>query len=1051
MSDDCRNDCVPPLSFPLRIQNRAGLDRINFRIGNYADIREALLRNLDKDPTLSAWTYRGADDPGIALLEGAAILGDILTFYQELYANEAYLRTAQWRESISDLVRLLGYRLSPGLGGQATFAFEVKGTTSVTVPENFPLKAEVTGLAKPADFETSEAVTAYPWLSRFNLFRPLLWPQVTPTTTEFYIETPDPLISPVALKQGDRLFIGDAVAGSPGRLANGEIVIVDSTRVLHKTTLIKIKGALTRLPDATSVVAYKIGRTYRHFGFNGPQVKIIPPARVTSASLSSGDPLPMMLTVPAMDVELSERTIPVHPAPVRVPPHTVPGLEITIPIVGNQHLIPSVKATSPARTNIFFIHPDPSLPGYSPSTSPILPGLPGSSTSPVTVTVPSQPVPVAESEVLVPATSVVVPASSTRRTPPPLSFTPPRPPPLQTSTTTDVPLPTEVSINFFRSLNGPANPSVSTLTIIEPNLDMKEFPLEMEVQDLPAGVPLIAQFTAYINASRTQKEERTVVRTVASVKPLSMTWGLLTSNTSLVTLNDSLETPPPTTYLYTDIREFQLHETLSPELTLKAAPQEDMSTAEGYDLLFYGTDGEAQSLKGRRLFFAPPGKEAFIASVTAVETEPSPALEPRARVRQITIDKSVNYVDFPNEKPLVIVYGNLADATQGKTQAEAAIGTGDSRQTFQTFKVPKAPLTYLISQGNTPPETPELQVFVNQRLWKLVPTFFDHLYDEEIYIVREDAAGDTWVQFGDGKTGARLPSGVKNVTAKYRTGTGVFGPLKPDKKVQGGARLSGLDKIQMPGVSAGGSAPEDGDNAREAAPPKFQSLGRLVSLADFESEALAISGVTRATSSWQIENNVPAVYITVLMESGREAEISAVEEVIAGYNLCRGPHRFPVIVREGRLLYVSVNVTYAIDPTFREDVVTAAIQQALGATNLPPAIDTQTTNAGTDRRALFTLRRRRFGEVEYAKRIAATVQNVAGVVWAEVNSFEALGEAFEPQFDPDGQPIDPATIALPATPTFNDKVSCDSLHILALHSSHLTIIATADASKGVCS
>ena len=49
---------------------------INFRIGNYADIREALLRNLDKDPTLSAWTYRGADDPGIALLEGAAILGD---------------------------------------------------------------------------------------------------------------------------------------------------------------------------------------------------------------------------------------------------------------------------------------------------------------------------------------------------------------------------------------------------------------------------------------------------------------------------------------------------------------------------------------------------------------------------------------------------------------------------------------------------------------------------------------------------------------------------------------------------------------------------------------------------------------------------------------------------------------------------------------------------------------------------------------------------------------------------------------------------------------
>lgn len=1045
MSDDCRNDCVPPLSFPLSIQNRAGLDHISFRIGNYADIREALLRNLDKDPRLSAWTYRGTDDPGIALLEGAAILGDILTFYQELYANEAYLRTAQWRESISDLVRLLGYRLSPGLGGQATFAFEVKGTKSITVPENFPLKAEVTGLPKPADFETSEAITAYPWLSRFNLFRPLLWPSVTPTTTEFYIETPDQLTDPVGLKKGDRLLVGDAVASAPGRLDNSEIVIVDSTRVLHKTTLVKIKGALKRTTNASSLVAYKIGRTFHHFGYNGPQKKIIPPETVMSESLTSGDPVPMLLPVPEMDVELSERTIPVQPDPVQVPDHTVPGRLIEIPVSGSNDPAPSLRVGLPANPDVFFVK---GVPGFwVPSRS----SLPVLSEPPIMVTVPPTPVPVDASEVPVPPTSVVVEASTVRRTPPPLQFTPPRPPPLSTTTTTDIPPPTEASISFIRWLNRLANTFESSWSIIEPNLNQREFPLEAEVQDLPVGVPLVAQFTAYINSSRTQKEERTVVRSIADVKPIFMTWGLLSSNTSLITLEGSLETPPLTTFLYTDIREFQFHETLSPQLTLKAAPEEDFATPEGYDLLFYGTDAEAQNLKGRRLFFAPPGKEAFIASVTAVETETSPSLEPRARVRLITIDKSVDYVDFPNEKPIVVVYGNLADATQGKTEAETAIGTGDSRQTFQTFKIPKAPLTYLISNGNTPPETPELQIYVNQSLWKLVPTFFDHGYDEEIYIVREDAAGDTWVQFGDGKTGARLPSGVKNVTAKYRTGTGAYGPLKPEKKVQGGARVDGLDKIQMPGVSAGGSAPEDGDNAREAAPAKFQSLDRLVSLSDFESEALAISGVTRATSSWQIHDNVPAVVITILMETGREQEISAVEEVIAGYNLCRGPHRFPVIVREGRLLYVSVGVTYALDPGYREDVVTAAIQQSLSATNLPAAIDSQAANSGTDRRGLFSLRRRRFGEHEYAKTILGTIQNVPGVVWVEVNSFALLGEAFDPQFDPDGLPIDPATIALPATLTFNEKIACDSLHILALHSRHLVITATADVNQGVCS
>ena len=57
---------------------------------------------------LASWTYRGADDPGIALIESASILGDILTIYQELYANELYLLTATLPRSVAELVRWLG-------------------------------------------------------------------------------------------------------------------------------------------------------------------------------------------------------------------------------------------------------------------------------------------------------------------------------------------------------------------------------------------------------------------------------------------------------------------------------------------------------------------------------------------------------------------------------------------------------------------------------------------------------------------------------------------------------------------------------------------------------------------------------------------------------------------------------------------------------------------------------------------------------------------------------------------------------------------------------
>ncbi len=158
--------------------------------------------------------------------------------------------------------------------------------------------------------------------------------------------------------------------------------------------------------------------------------------------------------------------------------------------------------------------------------------------------------------------------------------------------------------------------------------------------------------------------------------------------------------------------------------------------------------------------------------------------------------------------------------------------------------------------------------------------------------------------------------------------------------------------------------------------------------------------------------------------------------MLADYNRCRGPHRFPVILDEGRLLHVAVDLVYGLDPSFREDVVAPAIMAALGV-----------EGAGGDfRRGLFGTLRRRFGEREYATRIEGTVQNVEGVVWAKVKAFAAIGEAF----DPAGKPFDPAAIALPPTLPLKPVVRCDHLHLLALHSAHLPSAAAAEPSKEAC-
>jgi predicted phage baseplate assembly protein len=311
---------------------------------------------------------------------------------------------------------------------------------------------------------------------------------------------------------------------------------------------------------------------------------------------------------------------------------------------------------------------------------------------------------------------------------------------------------------------------------------------------------------------------------------------------------------------------------------------------------------------------------------------------------------------------------------------------------------------------------------VDNRLWKRVPSLFARGPKEEIYIVREDAQGASWVQFGDGKTGARLPSGKKNVVAMYRSGIGAFGPLKEGTNANPVGRVDRLQKIKLPGVVSGGEQPESGGKARQAAPGKVQSLDRLVSLADFESETLAIAGVARASATWSLVDNVPAVVITVLMRTGREAEITNVRQILAGYNRCRGPRRFPIIVHQGHVRYIFLDASMSLDPRLREELVLADIKRALGVVG-------DEGNGIITTHGLLSIDRRRFGEKEYETRIEAAIQNVTGVLWAKVKGLGSLSAG-----------DDPLLLIPPVAPwPYSALVGCAADSILALHKNHLIL------------
>ncbi len=58
------------------------------------------------------WTDRSENDLGRMLLESFAYVGDVLLYYQDRIANEAFLSTAVERRSVIDLLSLIGYTLA---------------------------------------------------------------------------------------------------------------------------------------------------------------------------------------------------------------------------------------------------------------------------------------------------------------------------------------------------------------------------------------------------------------------------------------------------------------------------------------------------------------------------------------------------------------------------------------------------------------------------------------------------------------------------------------------------------------------------------------------------------------------------------------------------------------------------------------------------------------------------------------------------------------------------------------------------------------------------
>ena len=146
-----------------------------------------------------------------------------------------------------------------------------------------------------------------------------------------------------------------------------------------------------------------------------------------------------------------------------------------------------------------------------------------------------------------------------------------------------------------------------------------------------------------------------------------------------------------------------------------------------------------------------------------------------------------------------------------------------------------------------------------------------------------------------------------------------------------------------------------------------------------------------------------------------------------------GPQRFPIIVHQGKLKYLYIDVNISFDPSYKKDLVINQIKEIIG-------ISGDETNGIDGSKGLFGIKNRSFGMNEYSSNVEAVIQNVQGVLWVKVTAMDLLSDADSTE----------DILYPPSTKVLNSVINCGSERILCLYKNHFMINSVSVEMTGEC-
>lgn len=489
------------------------------------------------------------------------------------------------------------------------------------------------------------------------------------------------------------------------------------------------------------------------------------------------------------------------------------------------------------------------------------------------------------------------------------------------------------------------------------------YPLDARIDDLNPGTLLLVDLGSgagrYVFAL-----VGTVLHSTVTLGPMSdtVTWISLAQVTigSDDVLNHLGSTGLPA---IADRRQTQIYEVVRPQIAPRAYLY-PTSFSGGTAWIRSDHVNDARLLTKKQPIAIAQSTRRYVASIATVTQSPSVG----DGISHITIG-----FDPPIGTPMISprMNGNVAPASHGETQRDEALGHGDASTLFQHFKLQRKAMTRLPGSVGLTPRA-ELAVRVNGELWSEAPSFYGRGPNDHVYTLRDDDAGNSIVSFGDGLTGARLPSGASNVVARYRTGIGLQGRLAAGQLSTLLERPVGVRGVSNPLPTEGGVDPETLDHAREAAPVTVRTFGRAIALSDFADVARQTGMAAAAKATWTWIGLEQAIQLTVSGGNGQRLSPDALAALHSSLTHSRDPNHLLII---GNLWRVPIVVTARIlrDPVFEKDSVQHAARTALSD--------------------FMRFERQPMGRPLHLSQIIAVLQGARGVAAVDVDLFQIKGFA----------------------------------------------------------